>query len=109
MENTREQLSAPIKAASIIVERCHRMGKQLHFRKRPIIVRFKHYADRDIVWRKRSLLRNKSVSLHENFATEVEFRRRFLYPILSSAKKSGKYEHCLLNGDVPTSEHFWSK
>ena len=87
-------------AASIIVERCHRMGKQPHFRKRPIIVRFKHYSDRDMVWRKRSLLRNKSVSLHENFATEVEFRRRLLYPILSSAKKSGKYERCYLNGDV---------
>ena len=71
-----------------------------NFRKRPIIVRFKHYSDRDMVWRKRSLLRNKSVSLHENFATEVEFRRRLLYPILSSAKKSGKYERCYLNGDV---------
>ena len=87
-------------AGSIILERCHRLGKQLHFRKRPIIVRFKHYADREMIWSKRSQLRNKSVSIHENFATEVEFRRRLLYPILSAAKKSGKYERCFLNGDV---------
>ena len=80
--------------------RCHRIGKRLHHRGRPIIVRFHHYSDRELVWSRKTLLKNKPFSIHENFANEVEFRRRLLYPILTAAKKSGNYEKSYLNGDV---------
>ena len=80
--------------------RCHRIGKRLHHRGRPIIVRFHHYSDRELVWSRKTLLKNKPFSIHENFANDVEFRRRLLYPILTAAKKSGNYEKSYLNGDV---------
>ena len=80
--------------------RCHRLGKRQHYGKRPVIVRFQSYADRQMVWSKRIHLKNKAFSLHENYANEVEYRRRLMYPILAEAKKSGKYNKTYLNGDV---------
>ena len=80
--------------------RCHRLGKRPHYGKRPVIVRFQSYADRQMVWSKRIHLKNKAFSLHENYANEVEYRRRLMYPILAEAKKSGKYNRIYLNGDV---------
>ena len=80
--------------------RCHRLGKRLQHRGRPVIVRFQNFTDRELVWSRKTLLKNKAFSIHENFANEVEFRRRLLYPILAAAKKSGNYERSYLNGDV---------
>ena len=53
-----------------------------------------------MVWNRRSQLKNKPFSLHENYANEVEYRRRPMYPILSAAKRSDKYDRVYLNGDV---------
>ena len=62
--------------------RCHRLGKRIQHSKRPIIVRFHHYADIQLVWSKRNNLKNTTFSLHKNFANEVEYRRR-LTPFMS--------------------------
>ena len=67
--------------------RCHRLGKRLQHRSRPVIVRFQNFTDRELVWSRKTLLKNKAFSIHENFANEVEFRRRLLYPILDSRTK----------------------
>ena len=67
---------------------------------RPIIVRFQHFCDRQLVWGQRFKLAGKSFSINENFARAVEHRRTKLYPILSTAKKSGNYKkNAYLNGD----------
>ena len=87
-------------AERIMFVRCHRVGKPLQQRDRPIIVRFHHYADRQLVWSRKTLLKGKAFSIHENFASEVEFNRKLLYPILTAAKKSGNYNRSYLNGDV---------
>ena len=84
----------------MIFVRCHRVGKPQQQRGRPIIVRFHHYADRELVWSRKTLLKGKAFSIHENFASEVEFKRKLLYPILTAAKKTGNYDRCYLNGDV---------
>ena len=84
----------------ITIVRCHRLGKKLQHNKRPIIVRFHNYADRELVWSKRFHLKNTRYSLHENYASEVEYRRRLMYPILSAARRSQNYHKVYLNGDV---------
>ena len=89
---------ADVNAINIV--RCHRLGKRFQHGNRPIIVRFQNYADREMVWNKRSQLKNKPFTLHENYASEVEYRRRLMYPILSAAKRSDKYNRVYLNGDV---------
>ena len=80
--------------------RCHQIGKRLQHRSRPIILRFQNFTDRDLVWSRKALLKNKAFSIHENFGNEIDFRRRLLYPILAAAKKSGNYVRSYLNGDV---------
>ena len=65
-----------------------------------MIVRFQYFADRQLIWDNRYQLKNTSFSLSENFASEVEYKRRLLYPILSTAKRSHKYDKVYLNGDV---------
>ena len=91
---------------SINFVRCHRIGKTTLpngtvNRKRPIIVRFHSYNDRRVVWSARSALKNESISINENFAAEVEYRRRLIYPILKAAKQSSRFEgKAFINGDT---------
>ena len=87
-------------ADKIVFVRCHRVGKKSPTVKRPMIVRFQCYADRQLVWNTRFHLKNKAFSLHENFASGVEYRRKLLYPIMSKARKSDKYQRVYLNGDI---------
>ena len=95
-----------IEVNSINFVRCHRIGKTTLpngavNRKRPIIVRFHSYNDRRVVWSARSALTNESISINENFAAEVEYRRRLLYPILKAAKQSNRFEgKAFINGDT---------
>ena len=96
-----EQLCVPeAEAASMVFVRCHRVGKKT-YNKRPIVVRFQHFADRKLIWGKRFQLKDKLLTMHENYASDVEYRRRMMYPILAAAKKSGKYvKAAYLNADV---------
>ena len=80
--------------------RCHRLGKKLQHSKRPIIVRFEHFSDRQLIWNRRIHLKGKAYSLHENFANDVEYRRRLMYPILAASRKSAKHGKVYLNDDV---------
>ena len=90
--------------AKIKFVRCHRLGNKFQKRgkaSRPVIVRFQQYEDRRLVWGKRFSLAGSSYSLCENFASAVEYRRNKLYPILSKARQSGKYEkNAYLNADT---------
>ena len=84
-------------ANAMIFVRCHRLGTSKNAnghvnRKRPIIVRFHHFHDRINVWNQ----------ITENFSDEVEYNRRIFYPIVSSAKKSDKFNKVYLNYDVFT-------
>ena len=75
-------------------------GKEYNTARDQIIVRFHHYADRQLVWSKRVNLKNTTFSLHENYANEVEYRRRLMYPIMSAARRSPNFHKVYLNGDV---------
>ena len=70
-------------------------------RKRPIIVRFHSYNDRKVVCSARFTLKNESISINENFAAKLEYRRRLLYHILKAAKQSSRFEgKAFINGDT---------
>lgn len=86
----------------MVFQRCHRLGTSdgnTKFR-RPVIVRFLDYNDRQLVWSKRFDLNDKTVSLSENFANNVDYRRRLLYPVLRKAKASGRYGKVMLKADT---------
>ena len=93
-----------IEVNSINFVRCHRIGKITLLnctvkRRRPIIVRFHSYNERKSVWSARSALKNESISFNENFAAEVEYRRRLLYPIIKAAKQASRFERkAFING-----------
>jgi len=83
--------------------RCHRLGTtdQNNKRTRPIIVRFNDFSDRQWIWGKRSLLKDTKFSVQENFAADVEYNRRKLYPIYHAARKSQEFSGKVsLNGDT---------
>ena len=90
---------------NMTIVRCHRIGKLNNEHdgnkfNRPVIVRFLNYNDRMSVWAKRFELANGHKSISENFANNVEYRRRLLYPILKKAKQSPNYQKVYLKRDV---------
>ena len=36
-------------------------------------------------------MKDKLLTMHENYASDVEYRRKMMYPIFATAKISGKY------------------
>ena len=60
--------------------------------KSQIIVRFLMYCDRDKVWSSRSLkTAAPEIYLAEDFLSEIEYRRRQLYPMVAAAKRADEY------------------
>ena len=74
-------------AAAIRFVRCHRLYERRATRK-PIIVRFFNYADRERVWAKKSNITDKFVRLGEDFPKDIAYNRRKLFPVFTKARKS---------------------
>lgn len=77
------------------IERCHRMGrrhKNYKKYKRPIIVRFSFYKERQMAWENKKLLIGKNTGIHlrEDFPPVIEARVNRLFPIFKAAKKLPK-------------------
>ena len=67
----------------------------------PIIVRIHSYNDQKSVWSARSALKNEYISINENFAAEVEYRRRLLNTLMKAAKQSSRFKRkAFINGDT---------
>jgi ribA/ribD-fused uncharacterized protein len=71
-------------------QRCHRLGPKDANKTREIIIRFTRFQDRELVWRKRKLLKGTNVYVKEDFPPEVNRKRSQLYPILLAARNSNK-------------------
>lgn len=86
----------------MVFVRVHRLGakhtgdNRYH---RPIIARFHDYNMRKLVWSKRYDIPTRTISMSENFANNVENRRRLLYPVLKKAKDSKQYRKSYMKGD----------
>ena len=79
--------------------RCHRVGRNIPNFKRPIIVRFLDYNNKKLIWKKRFDIIDKTLSIGENDANNIEHRRPLLYPIVKKAKQSPKYWKAYIKGD----------
>ena len=86
----------------MVLVRCHRVGRSAPSStfNRPVIVRFHDFNDRKLVWNKKFDITDNYASVNENFANNIEYRRRLLYPIVKKANKSPKYTKVYIRGDT---------
>ena len=69
------------------IVRAHRLGPYRARYTRPIIVKFAHYKDREIVWAMRyELLQQSHIHVVEDWPQEMAERRRMLLPIFHAAR-----------------------
>lgn len=67
----------------------HRFGRFVNGKHRPIVARFIHHKDLELVRDSSSKLRGSSYWINEQFPAEIEDRRRKLYPVLKQYRSEG--------------------
>jgi ribA/ribD-fused uncharacterized protein len=79
---------------TIVIPRCHRLGKYTPGGKRPIVAFFQSFNDRKAIWSLRYELKNsdKKWFIGEHHPVEIERRRKKLYPIKAAALKLAHYK-----------------
>lgn len=86
--------------SNIKFERVHRLGPKhkkttrntKHVRPRGVIVKFRYYTDKELIWAQRGQLAgNYTYSMSENYASVTEFNRKKLFPIYKLGKGIPKY------------------
>ena len=84
--------------SSMVFSRCHRLPQGKSVKSAPaIIIRFRSYADRTLVWESKTRLKGTGFILSENFDSDTAYNRNKLYPIF---KKAGSVsEKVSLKGD----------
>ena len=76
-------------AAGVQFVRCHRINESKRASTcKPIIVRFKNYNDRELIWSKKTLITDRNCNVSEDFPREIAYRRRKLFPVFSKARKT---------------------
>ena len=98
------------------IVRAHRLGGYIKTRTRPIIVKFHHYKDREMVFYSRKGIKgSQGIMVTEDFPREIQERRKTLLPISDAAfhyrdpgnpqfrnKVSLVVDRLYINGDVYT-------
>ena len=74
-------------AAAVPFVRCHRLYDRRATRK-PIIVRFQKFSDRERVWSKKTSITDKFVRLGEDFPKQISYNRRKLFPVFTKARNT---------------------
>ena len=62
-------------------------------------MRFLDCNNKKLIWNKRFDIIDKILSISENYANNIEYRRRLLYPIVKKPKQSPKYGNAYIKGD----------
>ena len=73
----------------IKLDRVHRLGRYSPMKTRPIIAKFCHYQDREMVRKSAKNLDGTQYSISQQFPKEVNARRKALVPTLKSVKDEG--------------------
>ena len=94
----RDQLTfregVPIDIGSLAFERVRRIGRRTNFkdirsgelpRPRPIVVVFERFVDREVIKNAAPSLKGTRFSIREHFPSEIEERRKDLYPVMRKA------------------------
>ena len=75
-------------AAAVQFVRCHRINDSYRASTcKPVIVRFKNFSDRKLIWSKKSVITNRNCNLSEDFPREIAYKRRKLFPVFSKARR----------------------
>ena len=68
----------------------HRFGRRRNSNPRPIVARFLYNSDLVMVRDRAYRLKGKPYSIHEQFPSSVEDRRKKLYPVAKRARQAGR-------------------
>ena len=68
----------------------HRFGRRRNGNPRPIVARFLYNSDLVMVRDRAYRLKGKAYSIHEQFPSSVEDRRKKLYPVAKRARQAGR-------------------
>lgn len=80
--------------------RVHRIGRYKQDKTRPIIVKFHHFDDREILWKKRKEFKG-GIHVKESYPTEMLKRRRILQAVADRAWKLPEYKgKVFMRGDI---------
>ena len=74
-------------ADNIAFVRCHRLYRPRKNITKPIIVRFGSFKDREHIWIKKKILRDKTVNIGKDFPKSIDYKKRKLFPVFAKAKK----------------------
>jgi ribA/ribD-fused uncharacterized protein len=74
-----------LSADQIKFVRVHRLGQPREGKTRPIMARFHYFGDRQDVWKTRDKIYGTDFWIAEDFAPEIQEKRRILKPILKHA------------------------
>ena len=77
---------------SMKIVRCHRKGKFIPGRTRPIIIKFHFFGDRQLILNNSGALRGTGIYINEDFSAETEASRKTLYPIVKAARENPQYK-----------------
>lgn len=82
-------------ADDMIFAQCHRLGQKVkkgNTINRPVIIRFHDFNDRKLVWSQRFNINDSSLSISEDYASAISYKRNILYPIVKKAKQLPTYK-----------------
>ena len=78
---------AAINVGNRTIVRAHRLGKYEAYRTRPILVKFSHWKDRDLVWHMKDEINQQShIRIFEDWPKEILAKRKVLLPIFHAAR-----------------------
>ena len=67
--------------------RCHRLHTTRKVSVKPIIIRFKNFQDREKVWTKKTMIKDRKLNIAEDFPKSIAYNRRKLFPVCSKARR----------------------
>ena len=67
--------------------RCHRLHTTRKVSVKPIIIRFKNFQDREKVWTKKTMIKDRKLNIAEDFPKSIAYNRRKLFPVFSKARR----------------------
>lgn len=73
---------------NITFHRVHRLGKQQQDKTRPIIAKFEHYQQKELIKSKGKLLKDTHFGMNDQYPREINERRKVLYPILKENRRN---------------------
>ena len=101
-----KELGIPTAKGQIKIDRAHRIGKFMHGKKRPVVVKFNYFQDKMSVKKQaQEKLRDTPFRVSEQFPKTIQERRRSLIPHLIKAKQDGQravlnYDKLYVNGQL---------